>query len=175
MICKICGHEIPNGAKKCTECGEFQALSWRVLAGFDLKGLLALLPLLALIYGFLEGTLERESSEVKLTPISCGAEIVTIFASNVGNRNALLSSAGFAVGSGEMRLFTLPDESSDRVFEAGTSQLLTFRVDPERNPGGLVQFKERNNESCEVVLQFSIVQFDHSRSEKRATCACPSS
>ena len=56
--CKICAQEIPDGARKCTKCGEFQSLPWRVLSGFDLKGLLALLPLLTLIYAFLAERLE---------------------------------------------------------------------------------------------------------------------
>ena len=173
--CKICAQEIPDGARKCTKCGEFQSLPWRVLSGFDLKGLLALLPLLTLIYAFLAERLEIPRSDLRITPVACAEDAVTIFASNTGNRMSLLESARFADGADPTSSFDLPADLSSRLFEASSSRLLTLLVDPLRNPGGLASFESAQAQPCTVALTFTILQYDHTTDQRTASCACPSS
>lgn len=173
--CKICAKEIPDDARKCTECGEFQSLHSRIFAGLDLKGLLALLPLLALIYAFLAERIEIPRSELRITPVACVKNAVTVFASNTGNRMALLESAQFAAGPDPTSTFDLPQNLSTRLFEGGTSRLLTLTVDLRRNPAGLASFQSVRGRACTVALTFTILQYDHSKDQETASCVCPSS
>lgn len=184
MNCVVCAREIPEGARKCHQCGEFQSFAWRLAAGLDLRGLLALLPLLTLIYAFLADRLEVQASDLRLTAVSCQQDRVTLFGSNTGNRSAVLAGVRFAVGrsagdgsAGDGSAGGALDPEADtggRIFEAGSSRLLTMTVDARRNPGGLVPFDARQDPECRVDLTFEIVQFDHSRTEATSSCACPS-
>lgn len=173
--CKLCATDIPDNARKCTICGEFQSLPSRVFARIDLKGLLALLPLLTLIYAFLAERFDFPYSELRITPVDCAESTVTIFASNNGNRMSLLESAQFAAESDATSTFILPDDLSTRIFDAGESRLVALSVDPIQSPGGLVSFESAEADSCIVNLTFSVVQYDHSKTRKTASCACPSS
>jgi len=171
--CRLCAQEIPDGAKKCSQCGEFQSTWSRALAIVDLKGLMALLPLLTLIYAFLAERFETQSSDLRLTAVSCSLDGVKVFGSNTGNRSAILLTAGFSTGEDQSE-FVIPESPEERVFDAGASRLLTLPVDARRNPGGLVPHDLRSDPACSVELQFSVVEFDHTTTRSTSSCACPS-
>ena len=173
--CNICAHPIPERARKCTDCGEFQSTPARIMAGFDLKGVLALLPLLALIYAFLAERFERQTSDLNVTTVACSGARASVFASNPGNRTALLETGSFQATGDPIGRFNLPDDLSLRVFEPGAARMITLTVDERRNPGGLASFDSRNLETCEVALTFSVVRHDQSRMMEVGSCACPSS
>ncbi len=173
--CKICTKKIPDSARKCLECGEFQSLHARIFAGLDLTALLALLPLLTLIYAFLAERIEVPRSEIRIVPVACVQYAVTVFASNIGNRMALLKSAQFAAGNEPTGTFNLPKDLSNRLFEGGASRLLTLTVDRRHKPNGLANFQSARAKSCTVNLTFSILQYDHSEDQETASCVCPSS
>lgn len=96
-LCRVCAHPIPTGAKKCTQCDEFQSTFWRVLAGFDLKGLLALIPMLALVYSYLADRIQPQRADLQLYPIACSQFAVDVFGSNAGNRAAALTGASYSL------------------------------------------------------------------------------
>lgn len=173
MNCRLCAQEIPDGARKCSRCGEFQSTWSRLLLAVDLKSLLALLPLLTLIYAFLAERLETQRSDLRLTAVACSIDGVTVFGSNTGNRSAILLEAGFSTG-GEQSLLIVPESPEERIFDAGASRLLTLAVDARQNPGGLVPHDQRNNPACSVDLRFAVVEFDHTTTQTVSSCACPS-
>lgn len=173
--CSVCAHPIPAGAKKCTRCGEFQSLPWRVAAGFDLKGLLALLPLLALIYAFLAERVEPQRADLQLFPIGCMRSTVEVFGSNTGNRAAAVTGAGYRVGSRDDGKLIPHGDAASRVFAANDSHVARWTVDLRNEPGGLAPHGAADAADCRVTLIFDVLEFDGSEREIVATCACPSS
>ncbi|MEO1091114.1 MAG: hypothetical protein AAFX81_10800 [Pseudomonadota bacterium] len=171
--CKLCARQIPFEAKKCNDCGEFQSVFTRVVRGIDLKALLALLPLLTLIYAFLADRLEVARSDLQVAAVACEAESVTLFASNAGTRTALLQHVGFAATGDEESVFELPTDLPQRVFAAGEARLIEVHVDAGRNPAGLASFQSRQRPDCAVALRFEILNHDHTVTEEDQTCACP--
>jgi predicted nucleic acid-binding Zn ribbon protein len=172
--CVVCAKPIPKGARKCTECGEFQSLISRIMAGMDLKGLLALLPLLTLIYAFLSERIEKQYSDLRIASVTCDAQSVAVFASNAGNRWALLRNGTFAATGDPVSHFDLPTDLGDLTFEPGAARLLKLNVNTRRNPGGLASFQSRQHETCSVALDFDILNFDHTPDHEEAKCVCPS-
>lgn len=172
--CVVCAHAMPVGAKKCTTCGEYQSFFWRLMAGLDLRGLLALLPLATLIYAFLAERLEVPRSDLRLHAVACTADAVTVFASNGGNRTGILAAAAFDSGDGD-RTLPLPADPAARLFDGGASRLLTLPVDRAQNPGGLVSFESRQVPDCTVALKFRVIRFDHTDMETTSSCDCPAS
>ena len=66
-ICKICGHEIPDSAKKCTVCGSFQ--NWRGHINFSstiLALLVALISVVATSIPVLSEMFDQDDSDVNL-------------------------------------------------------------------------------------------------------------
>jgi len=172
--CRVCAQPIPAAAKKCTKCGEFQSPFWRVAAGLDLKGLLALLPLLALIYAFLIERVEPKRAELQLFPIGCTRDAVEVFGSNVGNRAAAVTAAGYSVGNRTDGRLIPHGDAVTRVFAANASHVARWTVDLRKEPGGLAPHGASDASGCRVTLRFTVLAFDGNEREVVATCACPS-
>ncbi len=173
--CRICRNRMPEGAKKCTTCGEFQSAWWRVLTGFDLKGLLALLPLLTLIYAYLADRIEPEESDLRVYVAGCSAGAVELFGSNVGNRTAIMTGGTFAAGAEQASPLKPAGKADAQVFPPSEAHIVTWQVDERRNPGGLAPFEARKDPACRVRLQFTVLQFDQSTTTLDAACDCPRS
>jgi len=172
--CKICAKDIPPGAKKCTECGEFQSALSRVLAGLDLKGLSALLPLLTLIYAFLSERIEGQRSEILIGAPRCEITGVTVFASNLGNRHGLIQAVKFSATETEPGGLVLPEDDSVLLLDPGSARMISFGV-PDSHANGLVSFPGQQKPDCTVSLEFDILNFDQSAKRIDHRCGCPSS
>jgi hypothetical protein len=172
--CKICAKPIPDGARKCIECGEYQSWFFRVVAGLDLKGLIALVPIATLAFAFLHDRVEGKYSNLDFALVSCAQEKVVAFVSNTGNRSGIIAAAKYNVADDNPRPFALPESPASRLFEGGDSRVMEFRVDPLISPGGLATFEDRRADDCEVKITIETVSFDHSTNSRTLTCTCPS-
>ncbi|MDW4497406.1 hypothetical protein R5H30_05385 [Sulfitobacter sp. D35] len=165
---------MPAGAHKCTECGDYQTWPARIVAGFDLKGILALLPLLTLIYAFLAERLEFPRSSLAATALECRADGVSVFASNPGNRTALVRAARFIAGDDAPGALDMPPPE-ERVFEAGAARILDLSVDRARNPNGLASFQALAQEGCTVAVEITYLTHDQRNETEATSCDCPRS
>jgi hypothetical protein len=172
--CRVCAQPIPAGAKKCTRCNEFQSPFWRVAAGLDLKGLLALLPLLALIYAFLAERVEPKNAKLQIFPIGCTRDTVEVFGSNVGNRAAAVTAAGYSVGNRADGKLLPQGDAVTRVFAANDSHVARWKVDLRKEPGGLAPHGASEVAGCQVTLRFAVLEFNGRTREIEAKCVCPS-
>lgn len=173
--CKICAETLPEGARKCRHCGEFQTLLGRIRSGVDLNGLIALVPIATLAFAFLQGLIEVKRSDLRVTLVSCGAEAVTLFASNVGNRAGMIGEASYSVNNGEARPLVLALEPNARLLASGQTEVLELRTDPQASPGGLVPFEMKDKPECKVQVTLQTVAFDQNPESRTVACACPAS
>lgn len=171
--CRICAMPMPEGARKCTECGEYQSLVWRIASGFDLKGLIALVPIVTLAYAFIQDRVEKKESDLRIALVACRQQAVELFASNVGNRAAIIGGASFQTNSQEPQplLVTLPPKN--RLINGGETRAIELRIDPQASPGGLVPFEERATPACTVTITIETIAFDHELEPRVIVCDCP--
>jgi hypothetical protein len=173
MLCRVCAKPIPKGARKCTECNEYQNPIWRIASGFDLKGLIALVPIVTLAFAFIQGRVEKKESDLRIALVSCEQQKVNLFASNVGNRAAIIKGASFQTNSREPQPLLVSLTARDRMIDGGETRAIEFRVDPQISPGGLVPFDERGTQPCSVSITIETIAFDHALKPKIIKCNCP--
>lgn len=165
---------MPAGARKCTECDEYQSIGRRMLAGLDLQALIALIPIGALAFAFLQSRLETKASDLRLALVSCTQDGVTIFASNLGNRAAIVRNASYRVNGREPRALDVHAPSDARLLEGGDTRAFELNVIGEVSPGGLVPFDVRTAPGgCSVAVTVSTIAFDQSEEPREVTCDCP--
>jgi|GEM_PF-2090216 hypothetical protein len=177
-LCVICQNTIPTGAKKCTLCGSFQNAFRRLLTGFDLKSLVALLPVAALVVVFLKDEFTIHQSELHITSLACQNGKIRVVASNLGDRAAVLAGA---------RLFHVrPDgtlaegkplsreskSKSHPLIKAGDTEIFQFLTMTEAGRSYTVTPPLTNSSPCAYKLRADIVGFDHVAKAPEEICAC---
>ena len=108
-ICKICGHEIPDSASKCTVCGSFQ--NWRGRINFSstiLALLVALFSVIATAMPVLSELFDQDDSDVNLVFQSYDVDKANKYnyffiAANSGTRPAGIGKATFRIEIGSKR------------------------------------------------------------------------
>ena len=171
--CRICAETLSKDAKKCVNCGEFQSWYRRLLFGVGLRDLVTLVPVVALAFAFVQDRLETKHSNARLSIVACEQGAITLFASNTGNRAAVIGGATYSVGSNIPRRLLHRLEPSSRLLNGGEARSVEFSVSPSISPGGLVPHEERNDKDCTVSITVETTTFDHRRDPKTVTCACP--
>jgi hypothetical protein len=166
---------MPKGALKCTECDEYQFAFSRWMARFNITGLLALLPLLTLIYAFMAERWEGQLSNIDVGGLTCRSDGITVFATNSGNRLGLIEAVEFEATETARGTLVLASDPADRVFDAGDARLLTFEVDTTTHAGGLVSFPGQQAATCNVEINVRVLNFDQTLDTRSLSCACPSS
>ncbi|MEM9577609.1 MAG: hypothetical protein AAF999_11425 [Pseudomonadota bacterium] len=144
------------------------------MARFNVTGLLAVLPLLTLIYAFVAERWEGQYSHIDVGGLVCSTGGVTFFTTNSGNRHGLIDGVAFEATKTDRGAMTLTTDPSDRVFDAGDARLLSFAVDPATHAGGLVSFPGLQDAACKVDIEVRILNFDQSQQTRTLSCACPS-
>lgn len=147
----------------------------RFLGGLDLQALVALVPIVTLAYAFLHDRLVSKRSDLRVALVSCTSEAVTIFASNVGNRPAIITEAFYRVsGTEERPLDITMEEAEERLIKGGEARPLVLVVDPVKSPGGLVPFNQLEP-GCRVAVTIQSVAFDHTPTDPPLSvgCDCP--
>ncbi len=172
-LCRICAKPIPKGARKCTECNGYQSQVWRIASGFDLKGLIALVPIVTLAFAFIQDRVEKKESDLRITLVSCKQQKVHLFASNVGNRAAIIGAASFQTNSQKPQPLLVSLSSANRMINGGETRAIELLVDPQISPGGLVPFEERGTQACRVSITIETIAFDHELEPQVIVCDCP--
>lgn len=172
-LCRICAKPLPEGARKCTECNEYQQPLWRIASGFDLGGLIALVPIITLAYAFIQDRIEIKQSDLRIALISCEQQKVSLFASNVGNRAAIISGASFRTAGLPVKSLQVSLPAEARLINGGETRALELLVNPENSPGGLVPFDVRGTAECRVSITIETIAFDHKLEPQEIVCDCP--
>lgn len=164
---------MPLAARKCTTCGEYQNAVWRIAAGIDLKGLIALIPIATLAYSYLQDRLQPARSDLRLALVACTSTGVDLFASNVGNRAAIVQGASFRTNDLAPQPLVLDMPLNSRLIEGGGTRSLVLQADQSISPGGMVPFSERDKSDCTVRISIETIAFDHELEARRVSCDCP--
>jgi hypothetical protein len=172
-LCRICAKPIPVGARKCTECDEYQNYVWRIASGFDLRGLIALVPIVALAFAFIQDRVEKKESNLRVALVSCEPKKVNLFASNVGTRAAIISDASFQTNDLPAQPMTVSLSSDKRLIDGGETRAIELSVNPQLSPGGLVPYEERGKQTCSVSITVNTIAFDHKPDPHVMVCDCP--
>lgn len=173
-LCRICAKPLPTGARKCTECDEYQSLFWRIFSSFDFKGLIALVPIITLAYAFIQDRIETKSSDLRIALVSCESTKVKLFASNVGNRAAIIGGASFRTADQPAHDLIVAIPPEDKLIEGGETRAIELQVDSVINPGGLVPFGVGETPNCSVAITIETIAFDHELEPQVIVCDCPS-
>lgn len=179
--CRFCRSPMPDGAKFCTTCERFQSMRDRLTDGLSIPSLLQVLtttlPLLAIVFVFIQERIVFPYSEVKAVPVQCQADSVTLGLTNVGNRPAIVKGGHLLLtpvsGDRIERDLTVPADRG-MVLEPGKSDVRTFNITtlqgidvgpvPPGEPG----------KKCMFEIALATSEFaDDARSPQRVACACP--
>jgi len=172
-ICRMCATPIAEGARKCTKCNEYQSPIWRIASGLDLKGLIALVPIVTLAFAFIQDRVEKKESDLRIAVVSCEQQNVHLFASNVGNRAAIVGKAFFHTNKQKPLPLLVSLSAENRMINGGETRAIELSVDPQASPGGLVPFEERNTQGCKVFITVETISYDHERESQVIVCDCP--
>ncbi|VAV85112.1 hypothetical protein MNBD_DELTA01-216 [hydrothermal vent metagenome] len=177
--CVICKAEIKTGAKKCTSCNSFQGPLRRLLAGVDIRSLVALVPIITLAFLFIKDQVVTHKSDLQISILECRQDMVKIVASNLGDRAALLKpKANLFVlldgkESGDLKSLvrsptneTPPLVKPDQTIVASYNPILNKRTYTlPKYPQGV--------SNCQYKIIFDVIAFDHKPSSVEKTCVCP--
>jgi hypothetical protein len=173
--CRVCAKPMPQGASKCTVCGEYQHWSRRLLAGINLGALVALVPIVTLAYAFLADRLGHHGSDLRATVLECGHDRIRLFATNQGDRAAVMRGANYRISTdaaAQARPLAFGISDDDRLFEGGANRAVVLQ--PPARDGiaqPLVPF-DLTGAGCEIVIEIDTVAFDHSATPLEAACPC---
>jgi hypothetical protein len=172
--CRICAEPLPEGARKCTKCGEFQTFLARLLAGLDLHGLVALVPVATLAFVFLQERVGVVRSDLRFALVACSQTDVSLMASNVGNRAGVIAEASYNLGNEQPRQLILELKPDARLVDGGKTRIFELRVDHEISPGGLVPFEMQGRPDCQVVITVETFTFEQHTKKQKVICDCSS-
>jgi hypothetical protein len=166
---------IPAAAKVCTNCDSAQSRGIRWLGRIGVAGaaLAALLPLADGAWSLREIAKGRHAADVRVRPIACAAEGITLAVMNFGRGPAVLSSPVFTIDgtyAGDASSISLRSDKTATVLapsEVQTLQLTgwaaTVSTDLPRATAGQV---------CAYVTTLTVEDVD-STTHPDAKCPCP--
>ncbi|HEX5793236.1 MAG TPA: hypothetical protein VFY01_08140 [Rheinheimera sp.] len=172
--CRMCRHDMPQGARKCTVCGEYQGRWHRWLSGNVLSGLIALVPICTLAFSFIHDRFEPKASDLQFTLTRCNAKQIELFASNLGNRAAILTHAEFSSNGAQYQPLQIRLDVANKLIGGSETRAIVLATIDTISPGGLVPFSERETANCNVKVRLHSVSFAQKQSFRELTCACPS-
>ncbi|MBZ9610540.1 hypothetical protein [Rheinheimera maricola] len=161
-------------AKKCTTCNEYQNPAYRWLSGNVLSGLIALIPICTLAFTFVYDRLEPQASDLQFTLTRCDAKQIAVFASNLGNRAAILTHAEFSSNGSPYQPLHIRLDIEKKLIDGSDTRAIELRTIDTISPGGLVPFAQRQTANCSITIRLHSVSFAQKTSFRELTCACPS-
>lgn len=174
-LCRVCGNPIPVHAKKCTTCDEYQNPLHRALSGNVLNSLIALVPICTLAYSFVYDKFETKASDLQFTITSCHDKHIELFASNLGNRSAIISAAEFSTNGDMPQPLIITLKADEKLISGGETRSVVLKSDDSVSPGGLVPFAARQADNCSIKVRIKSVSFAQKTDIRELTCACPAS
>jgi hypothetical protein len=183
-ICVICGHQIKPDAKKCIQCDSYQSPLRRFFESINIQSLVALVPIVTLAFVFVKDQVVEHKSDVRLTIANCSSDRISIVASNLGNRSAILKenfevrvvADNKEINHGGL-IIERPDEESFPMFpllEAG--QTVLFDCIPttlDKKYNNPLELKPPETKKCYYQVKFNVVAFDHQTYSDEIKCDCP--
>jgi hypothetical protein len=146
-----------------------------MLSGSVLNSLIALVPICALAFTFVYEKFEVKASDLQFTLTSCKAKQLEVFASNLGNRAAILTRAEFSTNGAQHTPLQIKLDIENKLIAGGETRAIVLTTDDSISPGGLVPFSERQVENCMVQVRLYSVSFAQKPLYRELTCACPTS
>lgn len=174
-LCRVCGNPIPASAKKCTTCDEYQNPLHRALSGNVLNSLIALVPICTLAFTFVYDRFETKASDLQFTLTSCNDKHIELFASNLGNRSAIISAAEFSTNGDTSQPLIINLKADEKLISGGETRSVVLKSDDNISPGGLVPFAARQAVHCSIKVRLHSVSFNQQTAIRELTCACPTS
>jgi hypothetical protein len=173
--CRVCAKPLPGGAAKCTVCGEYQSWPHRLLAGLNLNALVALVPIVTLAYAFLAERLSHHGSDLRATVLECGHDRIRLFATNQGDRAAVMRGATYRISTDSARqprplAFAMGDD--DRLFEGGANRALMLQAPAPTGITPPLVPHDLTGNGCRLVIEIDTVAFDHTATPLEVACSC---
>jgi len=141
-ICIACKHQIPNGASKCSTCGEFQS-PWRFLSigQNTLALIIALVSVVGLAAERITGLVFGDHSDVRMAVVESDTYEVTLLASNSGNRAGVINGGELeVVGNWGNAIIDLDVEGGAIFVEPGKDVLVKFKPSVSKGSNAPVPF-----------------------------------
>ena len=163
--CKVCKEQIKFGAKKCIHCDSYQ--DYRRYLTFStvvLSLLVALISVLTVFIPVVKKAFTPIGSDTRFSLYANHNDKITIIASNLGNRNAVLKKAHILREEGGTKKNTNIEavlQESDRIIEAGKVKFLNFRFAIEETNIPLPKC-DPDTDNCKYFIDFDVIAFDHS-------------
>jgi hypothetical protein len=179
--CRFCRSPMPQDAKFCTTCQKFQSIRDRLTDGVSIPSLLQVLtttlPLIAIVFVFVQERIVFPFSEVTAVPVQCQFESVTLGLTNAGNRPAIVKGGRLLltpVAGDRIERDLIVPADRNMVLEPGKSDVRTFSITtlddtdvgpiPPPEPGA----------KCFYEITLATSEFgDEMRPPKKVSCACP--
>ena len=117
--------------------------------------------------------MERKESDLRIALVSCEQQKVNLFASNVGNRAAIIGSASFRTNNQPSQPMKMSLPTADRLIGGGETRAIELQVNPQVSPGGLVPFEVRGTNPCTVSITIETIAFDQKLKPQIIVCDCP--
>ena len=174
VACRICAADMLEDAIYCTNCRNYQSSIRRILAGIDVRSLLALIPVATLALVFVRDTLITPEADLRIASLSCQDDQIRIAAANLGNRDALFAGAMIRGRNFDtplsLKLLGDTSESSLLVKADGTH---IYELEVVDQSGSTLGLQLHNRAACDYEIKLNALAFEEQVAEAQWSCACP--
>lgn len=178
--CEICAAELDLAAKFCTNCEKYQTPVRRFWAQFNVQVILTLVPLVTVVFVYLQDKLVSHHSDVRVTLLSCDKGTLQIAATNVGDRSALIKSITVGAATANKTPTNTFPTLLKRTSGADGGSL---ELAPQKLAFFDATVVNSNNEKfllpaadtlpdCQYVVTTNTVAFDHEPKPLTSVCPC---
>lgn len=169
--CVVCRSPLLQGARKCVTCDSYQHPLRNLLAGIDIQGLVALIPIATLAFVFLRDQMMTPKAEMRLASLSCAGDSLTLAVANIGNRDALFAGAYISGIEGQSFLLNIDLEEAEPLIPPKETRIYELRaIDAAGNKKGLGLSQKR---PCDYEISPRSLSLTDAVENSSAICACP--
>ena len=165
---------MPSAALKCTNCGGYQSGLRRLLAGLDIRSLLALIPVATLALVFVRDQFVTPYADLRVATLSCRDDRVRIAAANLGNRDALFAGMLLKSKSSDkpMTMNLVGDRSEDSLLvkPGGTH---VYELEAVDSKGDTLGLQLHTLGACDYEIKLNALAFEEEVKKSKWSCACP--
>jgi len=171
--CVICRSIIFKGAKKCIECDSYQNGLYRFFVGFDIKSIVTIIPIATLAFVFVKDQMVTQQADIRIAPLSCQEDSITVAVANLGNRDALFAGVELvSEGSPSINLGFNQLQQSELLVKQ--SETRVYKLNIHDNQGVSMGLNlEKKEDNCLYKLRVRALDFEQSVDELKPVCACP--
>lgn len=170
--CVICKSPIFKDARKCIECGSYQNLFYRFFVGFDVKSIVALIPIATLAFVFVKDQINNPQADLKIASLECAGDTITLAAANLGDRDALFAGVDLIQAESPAIRMSLGEISNTELL-VKASKTNIYKVEARDNLGTSLGLRLENQSACHYRLKIRAIDFEQSVGALKSICACP--